>query len=394
MPRVVLLVPTSSYRTNDFITAARALGVELIVASDQPPSLPDPGGVRSLVVDFNDPAKAADLIVGLDNRQGVDGVVALDDQGIEIAALTADRLGLRSSSPAAVSHTRDKASLRTALAKREVSQPRFAAFDDPEEIPAIGFPCVIKPVGLSASQGVIRANNHDEATRAAKWAQKIAGGGKMIVEEYVSGSEVAVEGLLRDGNLETLVIFDKPDLMEGPYFEETIYVTPSRHKPKIIEMVKSTSAEACRAINLTEGPVHIELRISGDRCWVIEVAARSIGGLCARTLSFSTGVSWEEIILRHALEMPIDFTREKSAAGVMMIPIVKSGALTGVKGKDDALRSDNIVGVEITVPIGRSIKTLPEGDRYLGFIFARAQTPAEVEQALRLAHAKLKIEIT
>ncbi len=392
MTRVVLLVPTSSYRTTDFIAAARSLGVDLIVASDEAPVIPDAESARSLVIAFDDPAAAADQIVGLDDRRGVDAVVALDDRGIEIAARAAEKLGFPASTPSAVAHTRNKSSLRMALASQEVSQPKFAAFSDPALIPDVGFPCVIKPVGLSASQGVIRANNAQEAAAAAVRAKKI-GGSELIIEEYIEGEEVAVEGILRSGVLEVLAIFDKPDLMEGPYFEETIYVTPSRQPREVIEIINTTANDACRAIDLTEGPVHIELKIKDGRCWVIEVAARSIGGLCARTLSFGTGISLEEVILRHALGMSIDIQREKLSAGVMMIPIPNSGELVGVSGKDKALVVANIVAIDITVPIGRELKALPEGDRYLGFIFARANTPNEVETALRNAHALLEIEI-
>jgi biotin carboxylase len=246
---------------------------------------------------------------------------------------------------------------------------------------------------------VIRCNTLEEldaarARIAAFWD------GPLIVEEYVPGVEVALEGLLRDGKLEVLAIFDKPDALEGPYFEETIYVTPSRLPAPTLALVANATERAAHAIGLTEGPVHAEVRVHDEaagnaRVWVIEVAARSIGGLCARTLRFGAGISLEEVILRHAVGMPLDgLAREQSAAGVMMLPIERGGTLVEVRGREDALEVEGIVGLEITVPLGRTLTPLPDGDRYLGFLFARAESPAEVEAALREAASRIVMVIT
>ena len=286
--------------------------------------------------------------------------------------------------------TRDKAEMRRRLAAGEVPQPRFGT-----TAAEVGFPCVVKPTGLSGSQGVIRCNTPAELAAARERIAQFWDG-PVIVEEYVAGAELALEGLLRDGTLEVLAVFDKPDALEGPYFEETIYVTPSRLPAATLSAVATASERAARALGLTEGPVHAEVRVSGAapeaRVWVIEVAARSIGGLCARTLRFGAGISLEEVILRHALGMPLDgLAREETAAGVMMLPIERAGVLEEVRGRDEALAVDGIVGLEITVPPGRTITPLPDGDRYLGFLFARADTPAAAEAALRAAAARASI---
>jgi len=397
--RVLLLVPSGTYRAADFVAAAKAIGAEIVVASDVAPVIPDATGTRSIAVPLDDPEAAAAAIIKLDERCGVDAIVALDDRGVLVAAEAALRMGLLHNRPEAVERTRDKEAMRDALAAREVPQPWYAAFDDPADVVGLlerigGTPCVVKPVGLSASQGVIRADDAADAIAAATRAHEIAGGGRLLVEEYIAGTEVAVEGLLRDGALEVLAVFDKPDPMEGPYFEETIYVTPSRLPAPTVAQVARVTAEACAAMGLTEGPVHAELRIDGDRAWVIEVAARSIGGLCARALRFGAGISLEEVILRHALGMPLEgLEREQAASGVMMIPIPRAGTLTEVGGRDEAVAVPGIVGLEITVPPARALLPLPEGDRYLGFVFARATTPAAVEAALRAAHATLTISI-
>jgi hypothetical protein len=218
--------------------------------------------------------------------------------------------------------------------------------------------------------------------------------GQLLVEAYVPGAEVALEGLLRGGAMETLAVFDKPDPPEGPYFEETVYVTPSRLPVGLLAAVERAAADACAAIGLTEGPVHAELRTDGARAWLIEVAARSIGGLCSRSLSFGVGVSLEHLIVSHALGTPLEgLAREGQAAGVMMLPIPAEGRLEAVDGQDRARRVPGITGLDISVAPGRRIRPLPEGDRYLGFLFAKSETPEEVEASLRRAHGELGVRI-
>jgi biotin carboxylase len=252
---------------------------------------------------------------------------------------------------------------------------------------------VVKPVGLAASRGVIRADDAEAARAAAHRIRKMVDG-PLLVEEYVPGDEVAVEALARAGDVHILAVFDKPDPLVGPYFEETLYVTPSRHPSHVLHRVETVTREACEALGLRDGPVHAELRIDGDHVWVLEVAARSIGGLCARALRFGAGISLEELILRHALDQPLDdLTREAAAAGVMMLPIPARGMLRAVHGQDEARAVPGVTGLEITIPRGREVVPLPEGDRYLGFLFARGPSPDAVEQALRAGHRALEIEI-
>ena len=351
-------------------------------------------GDRALVVPLDDPDRAARAIEELDARAPLDAVVAVDDQGVLVAARAGEQLGFPHNRPAAVARTRDKAALRDALRAAEVPQPRYAVITDPAALPDVGWPRVVKPTGRSGSQGVIRADDPAAAVAAAARSSAIAGGGPLVVEEYIPGAEVAVEGLLRGGQLDVLAVFDKPDPLEGPYFEETLYVTPSRLPDEVLAHVERVTADAAHALGLTEGPVHAELRVDDGRVWVLEVAARSIGGLCARTLQLGAGISLEEVILRHALALPLeDLTRSAQASGVMMLPIARSGTLVAVRGQDAARAVPGVVGLEITIPAGRPIQALPDGDRYLGFLFARGATPAEVEAALRHAHEQLVVEI-
>jgi biotin carboxylase len=391
--RVVLVLPTSTYRATDFVEAAAALGATVVVASDREQLLAATD--RALTVDLHDAEGMAAAVEALDGRTPVDAIVAVDDQGVVVAAEAAARLGLPHNPPEAVAATRDKSKLRQALGRAEVRQPSFRLVED-DQLPDLPFPWVVKPLGLSGSTGVIRVDDADAAPATFERVRTIAGDERapLLVETFVAGPEVAIEGLLRDGALEVLAVFDKPDPLDGPYFEETIYVTPSRHPAADLAEVRRLAQQACTALGLTEGPVHAEARLSPEGPVLLEVAARSIGGLCARTLRFGAGVSLEELILRHALGLPTDgLVREDVAAGVMMLPIPASGTLREVGGQDEARAVPGVVGLEITVPKGRAVRTLPEGDRYLGFLFARGDTPGEVEAALRSAHACLDVVV-
>lgn len=393
MRRVVLVLPTSTYKAADFVAAAAALGVEVVVASDREQLLAATDA--ALTVDLDDPRATASAVAGLDARVPVDAVVAVDDQGVVVAAEAAALLGLPHNPPDAVAATRDKAELRRRLAAAEVRQPAFRLVEG-DALPDLPLPWVVKPLGLSGSTGVIRVDDAGAAGATFRRVRAIAGeaAAPLLVETFVPGPEVAVEGLLRDGELEVLAVFDKPDPLDGPYFEETIYLTPSRHPAATLVEVARLVQQSCTAIGLREGPVHAEARLATEAPVLLEVAARSIGGLCARTLRFGAGVSLEELVLRHALGLPTDgLVREDVAAGVLMLPIPRSGTLRGVGGQDEARAVPGIVGLEITVPAGRPVRPLPEGDRYLGFVFARADTPAEVEAALRAAHERLDVDI-
>ncbi len=406
MSRVLLILPSGTYRAPDFLAAARALGVEVVVASDRRQAMSGMLGDRALTVSLREPEAAAERIVALSERTPLDAVVAADDGGVLAAALACQRLGLRGNPPAAATRTRDKAALREALAAAGVAQPDFRVAAPGAEVGRlareVGLPCVVKPLSLAASRGVIRADDPGAAARAAERARDIlAEAGHeparepLLVERYVPGAEVAVEGLLRAGELEILAVFDKPDPLEGPYFEETLLVTPSRLPAPSVRAVERATAAAADALGLREGPVHAELRVtSGGEVAVLELAARTVGGLCARTLRFGLGVSLEELVLRQALGLPLaGLERERSAAGVMMLPVPRAGVLEGVRGQDQALAVAGIAGLELSLRPGAAMRPLPEGDRYLGFLFARAQSPDQVERALRDAHAELEVRV-
>lgn len=401
MPRILLLLPTGTYRATDFLAAAARLGIDVVVGSEHPQALAEFLGDRAVVVPLDAADAAVEAIVALDRRTPLDAVLAVDDQGVEVAAAAAKRLGLRHNPPEAVATTRNKAGMRDCLAAASVPQPvyRIVARDGDVVLAAteVGYPCVVKPVSRSGSQGVIRVDNATQAAEAGARIRAILGNcpEPLLVERFVHGAEVAVEGILVGGGLEVLAVFDKPDPMDGPFFEESIYVTPSAQPPSILANIEATAGQAAAALGLREGPVHIELRIgAAGAVTILELAARSIGGLCARALRFGAGVSLEEVILRHALGLGLDgLAREPHASGVMMLPIRAAGVLDEVSGQERARAIEGIVGVEITIAPGRPVIPLPEGDRYLGFLFARGSTAKVVEDVLRRAEACLEVRL-
>ena len=412
-PRVLLLLPTRTYRATDFLEAALKLNVEVVVASEEAATTADLSPRHTLVLDFSAPTAATQIIVEFAETYPIAAIVGVDDDTTLLATAASEALGLPHNPVDSAKATRNKYLLRHTLATNGVSVPayqRVSIHDDAAEIAAklgtdthVSFPCIIKPLSLSASRGVIRADTPAEFVEAFQRTTKLLHALQestdppaqyLLVEDYIPGIEVALEGMLLDGELKTLALFDKPDPLEGPFFEETLYVTPSRLSMEVQAALHRATVEAADALGLRHGPIHAELRYNDTGAHLIEIAARTIGGLCARTLRFGTGMSLEELVIRHAIGQQVEeLQREQQAAGVMMIPVPKAGILGEVRGKTAAYCVDGIVEVNITIPIGGEVVPLPEGARYLGFIFARAETPEAVESALREAHRQLEFVI-
>lgn len=411
-PRILLLLPTRTYRATDFLDAAIKLDVEVVVASEEPATTAELSPTDSLVLDFRDPTVSTQTIVDYAETHPIAAIVGVDDDTTMVATIASAALGLPHNPVAAAIATRDKYLLRQKLEEQGVPVPKYGRFAINENVEEIGtqvnYPCVLKPLSLSASRGVIRTNNPEQFTHAFHRITRLLNKVKenkgtetksnqfqhLLVEDYIPGIEVALEGILINGELKTLALFDKPDPLEGPYFEETLYITPSRLSDEIQEKLHRATAEAASALGLQHGPVHAELRYNKHGAHLIEIAARTIGGLCSRTLRFGTGMSLEEVVIRHAIRDSIGtFNRENQAAGVMMIPVPKAGILGEVRGRQKAGNVDGIEEVNITIPVGGEVVPLPEGDKYLGFIFARAEMPEDVEEALRKAHKLLEFVI-
>ena len=403
--RILLIAPHDSYRTAPFLAAAKARGIEVLIASEAKHSLVS-AYADGLHLDLGDTQASLQTIRREAQRRPFAAVLGSDDASTEIAALAAADLGLPHNPTAAVQLARRKDLARARLAQAGVPVPRHRRLDLTRPLAAqtgdIRFPCVLKPVALAASRGVIRADNIDQLTQAAARIQVLLARAGLreareretiLVEEFIPGFEVAVEGLLTQGSLEILTIFDKPDPLNGPYFEETYYITPSRLDAPTQQALRATIASACAAYGLREGPIHAECRVNEQGVWILEVAARTIGGLCGRLLRFGTGSSLEELVLLHALGERPEMNRETGGAGVLMIPIPQAGILRRVEGVLAAEKVPYIEEVVIYVREGYELVPLPEGSSYLGFIFARAPSAAQAEAALRAAHACLRVVV-
>lgn len=402
--RVLLLISPQSYRNQAFLDACERLGLEAVQALDVPDTLAREWGIP-LNVEFSKPDEAVDRLVQYARENPVDAVLSLDDSATLIASRVSSQLGLPNNSPDAAIAARDKWIMRERLYAGDVAAPRaerYALDADPAEVAKqVGYPCVVKPNLLSGSRGVIRADGPETFVEAFNRTRSILeadgftpSGASILVEDYLPGIEVALEGLLTDGQLQVLALFDKPDPLEGPYFEETIYTTPSQLHPDVQQDIARCTEQASAALGLREGPVHAELRVNEQGPWIIEIAGRSIGGLCSTILEFGTGQSLEELILRQAVgEQVRGAERNGGAVGVMMIPIPKGGILREINGVEEAENVPGVTGVQISARLNHTITPLPEGSSYLGFIFAQGATPAEVEQSLREAHRRLEFKI-
>jgi biotin carboxylase len=406
--RVLLLSTTTGYQLRSFDEAAEQLGIELVFATDRCQQLDDPWRDRAIAVRFHDETHAIAEIV---RHVPFEGVLAVGDRPVTLAAAVAGQLGFPGNPRDAAAASSNKLEARRRLAAAGLAVPSYFALPAGADgagaaaDPRAQFPCVLKPVGLSGSRGVIRADSRAEFAAAfdrisallARVDVRAARTGLediILVERFIPGREFAVEGVLTNGALQVFAIFDKPDPLDGPYFEETIYVTPSSLDARSQNQLVSTIQEATDALGLWHGPVHAECRVGPDGVYVLEVAARPIGGLCSKALRFEDGSSLEHGLLRHAVGEDISATRREAvASAVMMIPIPKRGLLRRIDGERDARAVPGVEDVRVTAKLGQLLEPLPEASSYLGFIFARAALPGEADAAVRAAHARMSFAI-
>jgi biotin carboxylase len=407
-PRLLLLLPTTTYRATAFIDAALRLAADLTIASDEPSTFAAAQPDRFLTLDFADPARAAEQARAFAAQYPVHGVLGVDDDTVVVAAHAAQALGLPAVSPEAALAARDKHLQRERLRQAGVPVPDFRLHRFGDDLGAAAraarYPCVLKPLRLAASRGVIRADDPAQFVAAARRIERIlqsdaacAAADRFLAEDFVPGPEVALEGVVENGRLHPLALFDKPDPLDGPFFEETIYVTPSRLPDAAQRAIAACAQQAVTALGIGRGPVHAELRWNAAGAWLIELAARPIGGRCSAALVLGvdgTPLSLEALHMHQALGLPLGgVAREPGASAVMMIPTPGAGRLAAVEGQGAARQVPLVEDVVITVNPGQELVPLPEGARYLGFIFARGPDPAAVEAAVREAHGRLTVRL-
>jgi biotin carboxylase len=413
MKRVLLLATTTGYQIRSFGEAADKLGVQVVFASDRCDQLDDPWSDRAIPVRFWDEDHSVQSIVDACTASPVHGVIVVGDRPTVLGARVAEALGLRGNPANAVRATRNKLASRRAFRSAGLLTPTFtdvSVTDDPAALAVqCTYPAIIKPLALSGSRGVMRVDRPSDFIWAFDRLSRLLRSpdvlnerddvhARVLIETYIPGNEFAIEGAMTDGAFRPFVIFDKPDPLVGPFFEETIYVTPSRASDVVQEAIVAAVANAARAIGLRHGPLHAECRVNTQGVYLLEVAPRPIGGLCARAIRFHDGanaiVPLEEVLLRHSLGEDISrWAPSTRAAGVMMIPIPRRGVYRGVKGVDAAAACPGVDDIRITAKTDELLLPLPEGRSYLGFIFASGEDPGAVEQSLREAHGSLTFEI-
>lgn len=405
-PRVLLLLPTESYRSDDFLRAAKDLGIDIIVAGNQCRQLADRWQLNKLLaLPFDDPAKAAGMVQQELASHTLQAVIGIDDHGVEAAAAIAELLQVKSNSSLAVKSLHDKYCFRKLQQQLKLPYPTFSPINisahDADHGQVCDYPAVVKPTRLSGSRGVIRVNSADEFNAVVDRVEGIIRHSKMdssgislLLEQYLVGSEHALEAIMVQGKLHTLTIFDKPEPLEGPYFAETIYVSPSNLPESNQQEFLRQVELVCVKAGVTDGPIHAEARIDGDTVTMLEVAPRSIGGSCGKVLRHALGMSLEELILRHALgdALPaIDLSGP--AVGVMMLPVPVAGIFNAIDGIEKSLAVDGIESIEVSARPGDRVLPLPEESIYLGFVFASGESSEAVVSALRTARDCLSINI-
>ena len=406
----MLVLPIATYRATAFLRAAAEVGVEIVVASDEAPTLSRRMEGRTVTLNLGDPEQSAETAAAFAAQWPVDAVIGVDEASVLPAAHVAERLGVARNPVSAVAATRDKRRLRAALTVAGVPQPAWmetrwlGGREAANAAATVGLPCVVKPVDLTASRGVIRADTEAELATALERVDRLlrrpelcgpAADRPLLVERFIPGAEIAIEGLLSDGELAVLAIFDKPDRLDGPHFDETLYVAPSRQPAGLLAEAVSVTGAALAALGLRDGPVHAELRLSAAGAVFLEVAARSIGGRCSSAIRIRDGeadMSLEELIIRHACGMHLTAPRlAPGGAGVLMLPVLAAGVLHHISGVANAEAVPGVTAVELTILPGQALEPLPEGDRYLGFVTARGADAADVEAALRRAWTFLDV---
>ncbi len=397
--RLLLISNHNSYRIAPYIKAATRLGLSVTIASEGKHSLVTEVA-NGLHLDFNAPDEAVKQIVEQHNREAFSGILGSDDQTVALAARAAEALSLPHNPPQAAQCTQRKDLARASLSLAGCPVPLNCLLDlslpVEKQMAGLPWPCVLKPLAMSASRGVIRADNEQQFLDACQTLRPILASAAnefeqshILIEAYIDGIEIAYEGYLDNGKLHTITVFDKPDPLVGPYFEETIYVTPSSLNDKLLAKLEDILQKACDAYQLRTGPVHAECRIDRDNnIWILEIASRTIGGDCARVLD-SENFNIEELAILLATGQPVSVSQPDYARGVMMIPVRQKGLLKRVEGLLAARNTEHIDKVDIIIRQGHELIPLPEGNQYLGYIFAHAETTDKVVAAIRQAYAQL-----
>lgn len=408
---VIVFVSSECRAAMGPLAAAKARHFKTLVAATSRPCVDDDLVDRFLRI----PDRSSKEVAAYVERQCegllVSGVLASDDWDVVAAAMIADKLGLRFVGVETALAATNKFLMRQRLRNGGAVVPDFQCFaigDNAGEIAkSLRFPVVIKPTYGQGSLGVIRADTVDEFEKAFQYTSRIIVDLDMrpsavrdrsgiLVEQYIPGEEYTVELLMHEGKPYSLAVFEKPDPLEGPYFEEGIYVTPIRRDEKIRSLLVEAAIRGSRALGIETGPCHCELRLSGELPYILEIAARPIGGFCSQVFADLMGFDLHDLVLQNAVGLPVmpPPIADGVALGVMMLPVPGRGNLARVSGVDRALDIDGIMSVKIHVEAGSRILPYPEQSCYIGTVLATGSSADEVVARLKSAAKAVSFELT
>lgn len=403
-PVIILLLPKTSYRNQDFLAAAGALGMDVLAVQNNCHVLAESwNGAPLLSLPFDDPKVLVETVRRHVADSKVAAVIGVDDSGAAIAQQLAQALGVAANNPAAAQTLGNKWRFRQLQYRLRLPAPntvRVAADTDITESPVGAYPLVAKPLRLSASQGVIRVDHPGQLPavlqriRHILRAQNVPPDERtLLLEDFIAGKEYALEAVMHHGKLHTLALFEKPEPLDGPFFAETVYVTPPDLELAQQQEFSRQVELLCREAGWLNGPVHAEARVEPGRVTMLEIAPRTIGGLCSRLLIPLLGRSLESLVLDQALGRFEPLETASGAAGVYMIPVPHPGLFESVEGLEQAQNIPGITGITITASVDEPLEPLPEGNKYVGFVFAAADDATKVKSALAQAQGCLQVRL-
>ena len=384
MKKLLLVIPENSYKSNDFVVAAEKLGIDFLIITDS----------EQVSSKFSDTVIINKFDAELNKNnlkklKDVTHVLPVDHSALKFSGYLVDLLEVKGNKLESINLSMNKYESRkifNSLLDIKVNNEIIKNIDDVNTFINKNGTSVLKPIYGTASKSVLKINNVEKNKEQIEKLMQDCFDQDLVIEEYIDGKEYALEGTIINSELKKIVIFDKPVEYKHPYFEESIYITPSELSSEAEKRVVSIVDKACKKIGLEDGPVHVEFKINENQIFIIEINPRMIGGLCSRCLSFGLfKVSLEEIILHAFMNNELkNIELLNNYVGVLMIPTPKSGKFISIN-KEELEKIPNISNVEITVPEGSDLLEPPYGDKYLGFAFSQGIDKKTVNESLLTA---------
>ena len=384
MKKLLLVIPENSYKSNDFVFAAEKLGIDFMIITDS----------EQVSSKFSDTVIINKFDAELNKNnikklKDVTHVLPVDHSALKFSGYLVDLLEVKGNKLESINLSMNKYESRkifNSLLDIKANNEIIKNIDDINIFINKNGTSVLKPNYGTASKSVLKINNVEKNKEQIEKLMQDCFDQDLVIEEYIDGKEYALEGTIINSELKKIVIFDKPVEYKHPYFEESIYITPSELSSEAEKRVVSIVDKACKKIGLEDGPVHVEFKINENQIFIIEINPRMIGGLCSRCLSFGLfKVSLEEIILHAFMNNELkNIELLNNYVGVLMIPTPKSGKFISIN-KKELENIQNISNVEITVPEGSDLLEPPYGDKYLGFAFSQGIDKKTVNESLLTA---------